>query len=118
MDLKLPIQITDELESKVIRSTGLLNLASGEITDIQYIQYDVAAKGPPFELPDYEFSNAILSKNGREIEFTVQIDKSNGEYSVSPSELSELKVRAASLFAGAPASDMLRSMNGSKLSAS
>ena len=100
MDLKLPIDITDELESKVIRSTGLLNLASGEITDIQYPKYDVEAKGPPWKLSDYEFSNATLSKNGREVEFTVQIDKATGEYSVNATELVEVKVKAAALFSG------------------
>lgn len=110
MDMKLPIDITDELESKVIRSTGLLNLASGEITEIEYIKYDLDAKGPPWKLPDYEFSNAMLSKDGKEVEFTVQIDRKTGDYSVSATELSEIKVRAAALFSGAPAGDMLRSM--------
>ena len=101
MDLILPINITDELESKVIHATGLLNLASGEITDIQYLKHDLEAKGPPWKLPDYEFSNATLSKGGKDIEFTVQIDQGSGEYSVNPTELSEVKVRAAALFSGA-----------------
>ena len=98
MDMKLPIDITDELESKVIRSTGLLNLASGEITDVAYLKYDVTAKGPPWKLSDYEFSNATISKDGKEMEFTVQIDRKTGDYSVSATELSEVKIRAAALF--------------------
>lgn len=101
MDLILPIHITDELESKVIRAAGMLNLASGEITDIQYLKYDLGANGPPWKLPDYEFSNATLSKDGKDIEFTVQIDRDSGEYSVNATELSEVKVRAAALFSGA-----------------
>jgi hypothetical protein len=36
MNLRVPIQILDELADTVIRSTGSLDLASGEIVDVRY----------------------------------------------------------------------------------
>ncbi|MEY2875727.1 MAG: hypothetical protein RLZZ373_3098, partial [Pseudomonadota bacterium] len=36
MDLKLPIAIIDELSDTIIKSTGLLDMASGEIGNVRY----------------------------------------------------------------------------------
>ena len=36
MDLKLPITIHDELSESIIKATGLLDLASGEIRSVEY----------------------------------------------------------------------------------
>ena len=47
MDLKLPIQITDELSDDEVRSQGELDLASGEIRHVRYEDYDVATQGIP-----------------------------------------------------------------------
>jgi len=41
-----------------------------------------------------------LSNNGKDVEFRVEVNVLTGKYSVSPSELLEIKVRAAKLFAG------------------
>jgi hypothetical protein len=101
VDLKVPIVISDDLFTKVISATGLLDLASGEIYQVEYQKYDVAANGFPWKHKDYEFSSGMLSNAGREIEFSVNVDKSTGEYTVSPDELLEIKSRAAALFSGA-----------------
>ena len=100
MDLKVPITITDELSEDIITSTGLLNLASGEIGRIEYQDYDSELRGLPFESGDYEFTSGTLSNNGKDVEFRVDVNKVTGQYSVSASELLEIKVRAAALFAG------------------
>jgi hypothetical protein len=100
VDLKVPIVLSDELEEKVIRADALLNLASGEILQVEYRKYDVAANGPPWERDDYEFSSGMLSNNGKDIEFTVQVNKSTGQHSVSATELLEVKTKAAALFSG------------------
>ena len=100
MDLKVPITITDELSEEVIVSTALLNLASGEIGRIEYRDYDVEARGQPFENDDYEFTSGTLSNDGKDVEFKVEVNRVTGQYSVSASELLEIKVRAAALFAG------------------
>ena len=68
MDLKVPISITDELSEEVIASTGLLNLASGEIERVDYEDYDFALRGLPFESEDYEFTSGTLSNNGKDVE--------------------------------------------------
>jgi hypothetical protein len=102
VDLKVPIVISDDLFTKVITASGLLDLASGEIFNVEYQKYDVAANGLPWKHKDYEFSSGMLSNAGREIEFSVNVDKSTGEYTVSPDELLEIKSRAAALFSGAP----------------
>ena len=100
VDLKVPITITDELADLVIQSTGLLDMASGEIVRVTYQDYDVEAEGLPVDHEDYEFTSGTLSNNGKDVEFSVQVNKTTGQYSVSPSELLEIKTRAASLFAG------------------
>lgn len=102
MDLKLPITIVDELSDDEVRASGTLDLASGDIYDVQYEDYDTSA-GLPAEREDYEFSCGILSKGNREVEFRVEVNAITGRYSVTPSELLELKGRAAKLFSAPPA---------------
>ena len=107
MDLKVPITITDELTEEVITSTGSLNLASGEIHRVEYQDYDSELQGYPFESPDYEFTSGVLSNNGKDVEFRIDVNKVTGQYAVSASELLEIKVRAAALFAGVSGEQML-----------
>jgi len=102
MDLQLPIIIVDELTASVITSNAVLDLASGEIRDVRYIDYDFEALGLPAEDESYEFSSGTLSNAGRDVEFRVEVDVLTGKYSVTPSELLELKGRAAKLFTRAP----------------
>ena len=100
MDLKVPIRICDELADSIINSTGQLDLASGEIRGVQYDDYDPKVQGLPGQREDYEFTSGLLSNNGKDVEFRVEVDSFTGNYSITPSELLELKVRAAKLFAG------------------
>ena len=100
MDLKVPIAITDEHSDEVISSTGQRNMASGEITRVEYQDYDFDQRGLPFESEDYEFTSGTLSNNGKDVEFRIDVNTVTGQYSVSASELLEIKVRAAALFAG------------------
>ena len=100
MDLKVPITITDELSDEVIKATALLNLASGEIHRVEYLDYDAELNGLPWESGDYEFTSGVLSNGGKDVEFKVDVNRTTGQYSVSASELLEIKVRAAALFAG------------------
>lgn len=102
MDLKLPITITDELSDDVITSTGMLDLASGEIRTVEYEDYDVGLQGLPAEREDYEFTSGALSNGKKEVEFGIQVNLATGAYSVTPNELLELKGRAAKLFTLAP----------------
>ena len=111
MDLKVPIKISDELSEDIIDSTGLLDLASGEIHRIEYEDYDLAGRGLPADNDDYEFTVGTLSNNGKDVEFKVDVNKVTGQYSVSASELLEIKVRAAALFAGISGKDMLRNVD-------
>lgn len=98
MDLKLPITIFDELLESIVKSTGTLDLASGEIRNVVYEDYDVAKRGLPAENEEYEFTSGLLTNGTRDVEFRVEVDVLNGRYSVTPSELLELKGRAAKLF--------------------
>jgi len=106
VDLKVPIAITDELTEEVITSNGLLDLASGEIQRVEYTNWDVAARGMPWEGEDYEFTSGVLSNNGKDVEFKVDVNQVTGQYSVSATELLEIKVRAAQLFAGMSGKDL------------
>lgn len=111
MDLKVKISIADEQTEEVISSTGLLDLASGEITRIEYQDYDAAVRGLPWDSDDYEFTSGMLSHDGKDVEFRVDVNKTTGQYSVSASELLEIKLRAAALFAGMSAKDLLGSVD-------
>jgi hypothetical protein len=102
MDLKLPITIHDELSDQVIESTGVLDLASGEIGDVRYADHDVAELGFPAEAPDYDFTCGTLSNGAKEVEFRIEVDVVGRKYSITPSELLELKGRAAKLFSAPP----------------
>ncbi len=99
-DLKVPIQIDDELFDEVISSTALLNLASGEISRVEYQDYDEGTSGLPWERDDYDFSCGKLSNAGKDVEFSIQVNKITGQYAVSASELQEIKQKAAALFSG------------------
>jgi hypothetical protein len=98
VDLHIPITIFDELTDSIIKSTGTLNLASGEIHNVRYENYDKALLGLPADDETYEFTSGTLSHNGRDVEFRVEVNIVTGSYSVTPSELLELKGRAAKLF--------------------
>jgi hypothetical protein len=100
VDLKVPIAIFDELSEAVIKSTGSLDLASGEIRNVQYEDYDLKEQGLPADDPEYEFTSGVLSNDGKDVEFRIEVDVFGGKYSVSANELLEIKVRAAKLFAG------------------
>jgi hypothetical protein len=112
VDLKVPITLTDELSDEVITATALLNLASGEIHRVEYQDYDVAENGLPWESEDYEFTSGSLSNAGKDVEFSVHVNRTTGQYSVSASELLEIKVRAAALFAGVSGKALLANVDG------
>ena len=100
MNLKVPIKILDELAETVIRSTGSLDLASGEIFDVRYEVDRPGLMGMPAADEQYEFTSGVLSNDGKDVEFRIDVDVMRGQYFVNPTELLELKVRAAKLFAG------------------
>lgn len=102
MDLKLPIIIVDELSEHEVRGQGELDLASGEIRNVRYDQPEAVSRGIPATQADYEFTSGILRNGAREVEFRVEVDAASGRYSVTPSELLELKGRAARLFSKPP----------------
>jgi hypothetical protein len=102
MDLHVPIVIIDELTESIVKSTATLDLASGEIRGIVYDDYDLEMLGLPAEQSSYEFTSGMLSNSGRDVEFRVEVDVLSGKYSVTASELLELKGRAAKLFTRPP----------------
>ena len=107
MNLKLPIDITDELTETVIRSTGSLDLASGEIFDVRYEVDRPGPLGMPAVDEQYEFTSGVLTHDGKDVEFRIDVDIMGGKYFVNPTELLELKVRAAKLFAGIEGKSLL-----------
>jgi hypothetical protein len=102
MDLKLPIRIVDEMSDDEVHSRGELDLASGEIRNVKYDDYDLESEGLPADRKDYEFTVGVLASAGREVEFRIEVDVMAGRYSVTPTELLEIKGRAAKLFTQAP----------------
>jgi hypothetical protein len=111
VDLRVPITISDELTDDIVQSTAVLDLASGEIHKVSYQDYSAAAEGFPWEHEDYEFTCGMLSNGGKDVEFTIQVNQTTGQYSVAPNELLEIKVRAAALFSGVSADDMATTLD-------
>jgi hypothetical protein len=97
MDTQIPITLSDELLEEVIISNAKLNLASGEITAVEYINYDVKKNGLPANHPDYTYTSGIMKMQNKEIEFAVEVNSSNSEYSLNPDELEEMKEKATAL---------------------
>jgi hypothetical protein len=102
MDLKLPITLFDELSEAVLKSTGLLDMASGDILDVKRVVEPGEPEGLPAEREDYEFTSGMLTNGKAEVEFRVEVNVLTGAYSVTPTELLELKGRAAKLFTAPP----------------
>jgi hypothetical protein len=90
--------MVDELTDSIVESTGVLNLASGEINHVQYKHHPLDSQGLPAQQSDYEFTCGTLSNGERDVEFRIEVDVMSGKYAVTPSELLELKGRAAKLF--------------------
>lgn len=107
MELKVPIAITVEHSEEVIGGSGMLDLASGEIAKIEYKDWDVAARGLPWDNADYEFTSGTLTHQGKDVEFSVEVNKTTGQFSVNANELLEIKLKAAQLFAGMTGADVL-----------
>jgi hypothetical protein len=117
VNLKVPIVILDELDESVIRSTGSLDLASGEIFDVRYEVDRPGPLGLPAADEQYEFTSGVLSSAGKDVEFRVDVDVMQARYFVNPTELLELKVRAAKLFAGLDGKALLASSDRAASSA-
>ena len=106
MNLRVPIDIADELDEEIIHSKGMLDLASGEIYDVTYVDYDVKVEGLPAAAEDYAFTSGKLSHGNKDVEFSVHVDPFSGRYSLTANELLDVKVRAAKLFAGIEGKDL------------
>lgn len=102
MDLKLPITLFDELSDLVLKSTGVLDMASGDILDVKRVVEPGEPEGLPAEREDYEFTSGVLSNGKADVEFRVEVNVLTGAYFVTPTELLELKGRAAKLFSAPP----------------
>jgi hypothetical protein len=114
MELKVPIKITDEHSDEVIEGRGLLDLASGEIGRVEYVDWDVDKRGLPWDNADYEFTSGTLTHDGKDVEFSITVNKTTGQYSVNANELLEIKLKAAQLFAGMTGADVLANATSRK----
>jgi hypothetical protein len=114
MELKVPITICVEQSDEVIDGNALLDLASGEIIKIEYKNWDVAKRGLPWDSEDYEFTSGTLTHKGKDVEFSVEVNKTTGQFSVNANELMEIKLKAAQLFAGMTGADVLANATGRK----
>jgi hypothetical protein len=114
MDLKLPITLAVEQSDEVAHASALLDLASGEIYRVEYQDWDTAQRGLPWDSDDYEFTSGMLSHQGKDVEFGVQLNRTTGQFSVSANELLEIKLKAAQLFAGLSGADLAASTTARK----
>jgi len=114
MDLQVPIALSIEQTDEVIQARGLLDLGSGEIRKVEYTDWDLASRGHPWDQADYEFTSGTLSHGGKDVEFSVDVNRTTGQFSVSANELLEIKLKAAQLFAGMSGADVLASATSRK----
>ena len=59
MNLMVPISLFDELSETIVKSTGTLDLASGEIRDVRYEDHDLDDDGLDQHLPAADVESAI-----------------------------------------------------------
>lgn len=114
MELRVPIRLTVEQSDEVVEASAQLDLASGEVRHVEYADWDVARRGLPWDSPDYEFTSGTLTHQGKDVEFSVDLNRTTGEFSVSANELLEIKLKAAQLFAGMSGADVLANASGRK----
>ena len=107
MDLKVKIALTVERSEEIANATAELDLASGEIRRVEYTDWDVATRGQPWDAEDYEFTSGMLSHQGKDVEFGVELHQTTGQFSVNANELLEIKLKAAQLFAGLTGVDLI-----------
>jgi hypothetical protein len=69
---------------------------------VEYDEHDIDEAGFPAERGDYDFTCGVLSNGSKEVEFRIEVDIVGRTYSITPSELLELKGRAAKLFSAPP----------------
>ena len=70
--------------------TTAVRPSSGEISRVEYDEdYDLATLGHPWDADDYEFTSGTLTHAGKDVEFSVQLNKTTGQFSVSATELLE-----------------------------
>jgi hypothetical protein len=114
MELKAPIRLAVEQSDEVIQGRGLLDLASGDIGRIEYDDWDVSQRGEPWDSADYEFTSGTLTHQGKDVEFSVEVNRTSGRFSVNAHELLEIKLKAAQLFAGMTGADVLANATSRK----
>lgn len=107
MDLQVPIVLTIEQTDEIATARAVLDLASGEIRRVEYEDWDVGTRGEPWDSADYEFTSGTLTHGGKDVEFGVDVNRTTGVFSVNPSELLEIKLKAAQLFGGLSGADLL-----------
>ena len=100
MDIQIPINLYDELLDDVVESKAKLNLASGEITSVEYTNYDIAKQPLPAKGSDYQLTFGIMKIQEKEVEFAVEVDTKTGEYCVNATELEDIKEKATQLISG------------------
>lgn len=97
MSKKVPIVLKDELLDDEIMSNAQMDLDTGEITSIEYIDYSLKEDGLPAANPDYTCTSGIIKFQDKEVEFAIDVDTSSGDYSINVDELEEIKEKAMKL---------------------
>jgi hypothetical protein len=114
VDLKVKIALTVERSEEIANATAELDLASGEIRRVEYTDWDVDTQGQPWDAEDYEFTSGMLSHQGKDVEFGVELHPTTGQFSVNANELLEIKLKAAQLFAGLTGADLIANAKARK----
>lgn len=97
MAKKVPIILKDELLDDDIMSNAQMDLDTGEITSIEYIDYNLKEEGLPAANSDYTCTSGVIQFQDKEVEFAIDVNPSSGEYSINVNELAEIKEKAMKL---------------------
>ena len=95
MNKEIEVQIFDEIgDETIIKSKGKLNLETGAISEV--VPETDCGFPNVSKHPEYNFSYGLLLLNGKELEFTLSIEK-NAQYRIPTNEFSEVKEKAVKL---------------------
>ena len=91
MSKQVEVKVFHEMDNEeIIEGFAKLNLETGYISKLEYSNsYSIS----PHKLKDYSFSYGLIELNGKELEFTVEVQKDD-TYKIPTNEFSEVKEKA------------------------
>lgn len=88
----IPIRFFDETDEAVFEGTAELDSETGDVCAVEHDEE--TSDSPPFLPEGFELRVGILDMGGKELEFTIDVDKKTGRSRVDAEQLAEILAKA------------------------